>query len=138
MKDFVTAAKDHASEEFGFDVPFRVDKGGPKEREMVAHKPSDGQITVFIAMAGDDLAANSEVVAQSINFLYSLLEQEDRRYLRKRLLDMEDEFGAEEIANILSYILEEWSGKASGSRTDSPRSRPSTGPRSTARQRRTA
>lgn len=142
MKDFVTAAKaqlaDDDEQSFGFDVPFTVDKGTDKEREMVAVKPSDGQVTIFLAMAGDDLAANTEVMSQSISFLYSLLTPEDKRYLKRRLLDVNDDFGAVEVAEILSYILEEWSGKDSGSRTDSRRSRRPAGTRSTAKQRQSA
>lgn len=149
MQEFITAAKALASDgddedSFGFDVEFaivdeRLKKDDPGHRRvMVAKKPSDGQLTVFMALAGDDLAANSEVLSTSINFLYSLLAKDDRRYFRRRLLDMDDPFGAEDVAEILYFILGEWTGKATGSPTDSPRSQRPSGQRSTTRQRKTA
>lgn len=149
MKEFITAAKDLEAngddeESFGFDVEFavvdeRLKKDDPGyRRTMVARKPSDGQLMIFMALAGDDLAANSKVVSVTIDFLYSLLDREDQRYFQRRLMDRDDKFGADEVAEITYYLLEEWSGNPTGSRAGSPRSPRPSGKRSTTAQRRTA
>lgn len=135
MMEFVTAVKDHAADEVGFDIPITLDKGTENEWKMTVYKPSEGQLTAFTALAGDDLASNAQVVARSINFLNSLLDPEDQRYLARRLLDRHDEFGGEDVANILTKILEEWGGKGGGSHTASQRSRRPSGKATTARQR---
>lgn len=137
MKEFQTAVKAQVAEDedFGFDVDFEVDKGTDKERKIVAHKPSDGQMTVLMAFVGDDLRSNAESVSAALTFFNSVLEIEDARYIRRRLLDMHDPFGADEVIAILTYLMEEWSGKSGTSQPASRGSRRQNGRSSTARQR---
>jgi hypothetical protein len=148
MKEFLTAARDAEArdeqDDFGFDVEFAVvddrkEKDDPQRRRvMTAYKPSRGQVLALQALAGDDLRANTEVISFGIRFLNSLLESEDRRYISRRLMDMKDPFGEEEIAEILEYIIGEWTGKAGGSQPASRASRRTSGRSSTASRSRTA
>lgn len=107
MKEFITAARRLEDEdvEVGHDVPFSVDG-----REIVAHAPTSSQFTLFMAAAVVGVS-DADAIATSINFLFELLEPEDQRYLKRRLLVRNDDFGAEEIAEILSFLIEEWSGE---------------------------
>lgn len=125
MKDFVTAVTADKTEPIGPDITFTVDG-----YELVARAPGPGQMTLLLAAVGDTIT-DQQSVADSINWLFSLLEGEDRRHLKVRLLDNEDPFGAEEVAAILQYLIEEWSGKDSDKRSDSRSSRSRTGARST-------
>jgi hypothetical protein len=70
-----------------------------------------------------------------MNFFNSVLSVEDARYIRRRLLDMNDDFAADELIAILQWIMEEWSGKSGTSQGDSRASRRANGQRSTGRQR---
>lgn len=140
MKEFQTAVKAAVAEEedFGFDLEFIIDKGVEgRERKIVAHKPSDGQMTVLMAFVGDDLRSNAESVSAALTFFNSVLEIEDARYIRRRLLNMNDPFGANEVIDILTYLMEEWSGKSGTSQGGSRASRRQNGRSSTARQRTT-
>jgi len=135
MKEFVTAVERDDDPQLADDVTFMV-RGIPDlvdDREVTAHSPTSGQLTLFMAVAGDTIDT-PEAMATSINFLFSLLDPSDYSYLKRRLLKRDDPFGAKEIADILIYLIEEWSARPTQSPSDSPTSRSRGGRSSTARR----
>jgi hypothetical protein len=133
IKEFNTAAKRVDADddaEIMADVEFMVDK-----RKIVAHGPTSSQMTLFMS-AATGYGSDADAIATSINFLWELMEDEDARYLKRRLLKADDKFGADDIANILTYLIEEWSGgRPTKPSSGSANSRSRSGSGSTARQR---
>jgi hypothetical protein len=113
LKEFVSAA-DEATREANEDeeYPFWLDRGTDKERQLVAFRPGDGQIAVLMA----DTARHTDVrtkVSGAIDFFQSCFDDDDAAYLRNRLLDRNDDFGMPTVQDIITSLLEEWSGRPS-------------------------
>jgi hypothetical protein len=131
LKSFTTAAR--SSEERALDgLPVEVDIDG---RNISFLPPSDGQFA--IALAGtSDLNTTTEQAATQINFFFSLIErEEDGKHLRRRLFARDDDFGIEMIADIITYLMEEWSARPTKQPSDFLPSQSSAGTRSTAARR---
>lgn len=129
MKAFTTAAKaaNHERElPIGPPVEFEYD-----DRKCTANAPTGPQLAVFLA-AFSDTAEAQVSVTDTINFFHGRFAREDASYFKKRLLDPNDAFEFEEIVEIITYLLEEWSGRPTGSPSASAPSRTATGRRSTA------
>lgn len=133
MKEFITAKKRADADgdaEVMPDVEFTVDK-----HSIVAHGPTSSQLTLFMA-AATGYGSDQDAIATSINFLWELMEPEDQRYLKRRLLVAADPFGAEDIADILTFLIQEWSSeRPTKSSSGSVNSRSRSGSGSTAKQR---
>lgn len=129
MKAFTTAAKAAIHEKelpIGPDVEFEFDG-----RKCIAVAPTGPQLAVFLA-AFSDTAEAQVSVTDSINFFHGRFRREDASYFKKRLLDPNDAFEFDEVVEILTFLLEEWSGRPTGSPSDSAPSRTVTGSNSTA------
>lgn len=129
MKEFVTAVQAEDDADIFPDVEFKVDG-----EALTAYGPTSGQYALMIAAMGD-MVSTPQYIATSINFLFSLLDTEDRQYIQQKLFDREDPFGAREIADILVFLVEEWSGRPTKSPSDSATSRSNGGRKSTATKR---
>lgn len=100
------------------------------DREVTLHSPGSGSLAYLamsIAGAGNDLVQ----LGQVINFIMSIFEDEDARYVRGLLLDKNSGFDAEDIMDLAIYIVEEWSSRPTNPSTGSSRSPRSTGARTT-------
>lgn len=129
MREFATAAQrvvDENSDERDTMIEFKVG-----DRICYADKtPGDGQLAVLMATTTKH-SGIEEQVAGTINFLFSVLDEESHTYLVSRLLDRKDPFGMENVTEILGYLMEEWSGRPTVSSPGSTASPRSDGPRST-------
>lgn len=125
MKEFITAAV-ATDEERAEDIEIRVDG-----RDILVEGPGSGQLSLLMAALGDT-STEPFAVATMINFLFSMIGPSDARYLKSKLFDRDDPFGAKEISDILIYLVEEWSGRPTESRDASTTSRGRTGRTSTA------
>ena len=100
------------------------------DREITIHSPGSGSLAYLamsIAGAGNDLVQ----LGQVINFIMSIFEDDDARYVRGLLLDKESGFDAEDIMDLAIYIVEEWSSRPTKPSTGSSPSRQATGARTT-------
>lgn len=135
MKEFVTAAK-AAGRDVQDDVTVKVD-----DREVTFRAPSQEQMAILIASVsatGNDIQG----IAEIINVFFDLVENTDEdspqsRWMRHRLFDRDDEFGVDELTDILLYLIEEWTGRPTKQPSDYLPSRKSGGRKSTATQRAT-
>lgn len=123
MREFVTAVKAATDPEQG--EQFTID-GHP----VKCFRPTDGQIAIYMAETGRHASVNDRTAAV-INLFMSLFNEEDQSYLAHRLLDRDDPFGTEQIAEILNAMLEDWSGRPIQPSTGSTRSRTPGGRKST-------
>lgn len=106
MKEFTTAvraAEEREHEDYAY--PFVVDG-----RELVAYRPTDGQSAILMAAAGR-FTSLTDKIAGAIDFFVSVMDEESRDYLVGRLLDRDDDFGMEEVEEILEWLTEEWTGR---------------------------
>ena len=100
------------------------------DREVTIHSPGSGSLAYLamsIAGAGNDLVQ----LGQVINFMMSIFEDEDARYIRGLLLDRKSGFDAEDIMDMAIYIVEEWSSRPTNPSTGSSASPRTTGARTT-------
>lgn len=121
--------------------PFTVveigeDEDGNEVRRKVecrALQPEEGQLLVFMA---DGMGRNSglpEKTAAMVNFLVDNLDEESKAYIVGRLMDRSDPFGAEQIKDIVFWLIEEWGGRPTKQPSDFAPSRKTGGQSSTRR-----
>lgn len=135
MKEFVTAARAVAASgegAVGEELHAKVDG-----REITFNPPTEGQMAVLLA-ASAGLMGDAEAAANIINFFFSLVSEEDSRYLRQKLFHTDDPFGMDEITQITMWMIEEWSARPTKSPSDYMPSQHPGGPKSTPRRRPTA
>jgi hypothetical protein len=120
VKEFSTAV--NAALEPQELVPFMVDGV-----ELHAYYPTEGQIAVATA-AMTAYSKDYEKVAAIINFFVGVLDEKSHQHLVGRLLDRNDTFGADEVNNIMEWLIEEWTARPTQSPSGSTAS-PSNGGR---------
>ena len=116
MKSFSTAATATAHEKdlpIGPDAQFEY--GG---REVTAHSPTAPQLALFLAAFGDTADMGSRVV-DTLNFFNSRFSREDAAYFKRRLNDPDDPYDFAKMSEILSWLIEEWSGRPTISPSES-------------------
>lgn len=127
MKEFTTAANAVAEQKQpSKGLEFMVDG-----ETLIAHKPREGQVAVLMATVGRH-ATEQDMVAGIINFFASTLDKNSYGYIERRLLDYDDEFGIEQVQDILEWLIEEWTGRPTKLPSGSTPSPESTGHESTA------
>jgi hypothetical protein len=70
-------------------------------------------------------------IAGAINFFNSTLDDDSSEHLVSRLLDRRDNFGIEEVQDIVEWMIEEWTGHPTVQSSASTPSRPTGGKTST-------
>lgn len=133
MKEFTTAVANRPSKDTGEDavthpVTVKID-----DREVTFRGATSSELFMLMA-AISDTGTLSESIATSINVLYQLMEEDDRRWLKRRLFDPTDPMGPDDIAEYIGYLIEEWSARPTESPGDSSSSPSRTGQNSTARR----
>lgn len=135
IKEFVTSAEHAADSDEALltkDIAVTVDG-----REVLFFAPTEGQLALFMAGASDSTSQMSSI-ASTINFFFSLLDEENIRYFKVRLFDRNDKFGAVDVVKLVEYLVGEWSARPTKQPSDFMPSQSPTGQRSTARRHRTA
>lgn len=106
MREFVTAVKEVVEEEGQVgDLEFKVDG-----REITAHRPKDGQIAMLMVSMGRHRSEMESTVGV-IDFFVEVLDEESHAYIVDKLLDRTDEFGLEEVSEIMQWMIEEWTAR---------------------------
>lgn len=131
VKQFTTAARKRAIpvEWIEFEIVEAPEAEGDVARVITCKavaEPSDGQIAFLMARQTQHVRTQEKVGAL-LNFFDSVLEDETQSYISDRLLDPEDEFGVDEIQDILGFLMEEWSARPTKSSTASIPPPPPTG-----------
>jgi hypothetical protein len=125
MREFVTAVEAQDEELAEKGTPFMVDGV-----ECRCFRPKDGQVAVLMAQTGRH-ASDEQKVAAIINFFVGVLDDHSYQYLVDRLLDGRDNFGLVQVEQIMSWMIEEWSGHPIQRPSVSTGSRRPGGPNST-------
>lgn len=124
VKSFEVAAKAKPDDE---GIPFDVEGF-----DMVAYQPDEAQFAMLMAFVGRG-SSDADRVAGLINFLIAILDPKGADYLQRRLLDRKDDYGIEDVENLMEWLTEEWSGNPTQGRSASTPSPSTTGSSSTAR-----
>lgn len=111
IKKFQTALTDEARREanegkevIGESITFQID-----EDKYTASPPSTTAISILTAIfqSGND----GEVIATVLNLFFPLIENQDEsRRLRRRLFDPQDPLDIVTLTEVISDLLEEWTG----------------------------
>jgi len=115
MREFTTAAK-VAQRDGGAglpDVPFTLDGV-----TMTCRAPKEAQLAYLLAAASSNRSAEDQVAAV-LDFFEQVLDPASVRAFRRRLLDSADAFDFSQAMEIFEYVCEEWSGRPTGSGSDS-------------------
>ena len=133
-KSFTTAVKERVETAEGEVeeglLSFDLD-GEPLE----AHEPEPSQLALLMHAAAR-YTSTREAVAGFLDFFFNVMDDRHAQHIRARLLDRKDDFGLDEVEEIVAWMVEEWTGVPFKRPSDSSSSRKSTGPRSTSRSRR--
>lgn len=105
------------------------------DREITFDHPGPGQLA-YLSMVAASADSDLEAGAGLLNFLVSMMSNEDARYLKKVILDMDSGFDIEDVVEVMEYLLEEWSARPTKPASDSSGSQVPTGRPSTAASRR--
>lgn len=135
-REFEDAVTNAAQNEEGSDIPdpIDVDIDG---RIVTLEFPGSGQLA-YMAMASAGDRGNLQTAGMVINFLVSLMEDDDARYLRSLLLTKGGTFGLEELLETFDDMMEQWGSRPTEPSSASASSRPSGGRSGTAGSRRAA
>jgi hypothetical protein len=125
-KSFSVAAR-RANDQEAETMPFNVDG---TDQELYIRTPKEGQIALVMSVMGG-YAEGSDQVATVINVFMNMLTEESAGIIRRRLLDMDDEFDLENVMDILSWAVEEAAARPTKSSPASTSSRPTSGTGST-------
>lgn len=81
------------------------------ERTISIHFPGTGQAT-YLAMAVADIDPEDIIsIGRLINFVASMIDEDDRGYFRSCLLDTKVDFEAEHVMELAEYVVEQWSNR---------------------------
>jgi len=112
MKEFAKAVQE-VTEEVEGPLEFKVE-GHPEV--LKAYKPSDGQLAMLMASTGRHTTQHTQV-AGIIDFFVSLLDQPSQFLVSDWLLDRTDSFGIAEVNDIMTWFVEEWTGRPTSLRS---------------------
>jgi hypothetical protein len=124
LKSFEVAAKAKQADE---GTPFDIEG-----HKMLAYQPDEAQFAMLMAFVGRG-SSDADRVAGLINFLIAILDPKGADYLQRRLLDRDDDYGIEDVENLMEWLTEEWSGNPTRGQSASTPSPSTTGSSSTGR-----
>jgi hypothetical protein len=116
MREFTTALsapRDVDEDVITSPATFVIDR-----REITFRGATSAEVFTLMA-AVSDTSTLAESVSTAINVLYELMEDDDRRWLRRRLFDRTDPMGPENIAEYVQALVEEWSARPTEDVSDS-------------------
>ena len=126
MREFSTAAAavETDGDTFGKDVTIKIDG-----REVRFLPATEGQLAMVLST---DAMPVMQKISVAVNFFFGLIRDgRDVDYFKSRLFDRKDPFGAEAISEIVSALIEEWTGNPTQASSDSTESQDDTGESST-------
>lgn len=130
VKSFTTSGKSVEANQTPIGEPVEIELD---DRKITFIPPTTGQWAVTMAGSSDP-ESPAEMIATQINFFFSMLDDEDVSYFRHRLFDREDPFDVDNIAEIIEYLMEEWTARPTKQPSDYLPSQSNGGKKSTARR----
>lgn len=128
MREFNTAVKEKQDKAEGVDgIKFKVDG-----RVMLARQPLPSQVAYLMGITSRQRSEQDQMGGM-MNFVDSILGDDDSQHLLNKLLDPEDDFDTDDMMAIVRFLLEEWSARPTQPVSGSTGSQPTTGPESTLR-----
>lgn len=124
MREFTSGTR-RSAEPKQPDIEFTLDG-----ETYIARMPKPA-VFAYLTAASARGATTADQIKAVLDFIEAVLEPDSRARFRSRLLDPEDELELEDGIDLLRYLQEEWSGRPTGSSTDSSDGRATTGPSST-------
>lgn len=114
-----------------------VDEEGEVVKSTTFHStmPSDENLFLLAAMAGDEDASAAEEAAGIMSLFKQSLPEAEYKELRSRLRDPEDDVTLEVLQEVIPWLMEEWTAFPTQPASASSASPASTGARSTGRVR---
>lgn len=111
-KSFITEVKERVEAPEG-ELPegaleFEVDGF-----DCTAYQPTPEMFALLMLATGRHTSFN-EAVAGFLDWFNACLDRESAQHLAQRMLDREDDFGLEEVQNIVEWWIEEWTGRPFG------------------------
>jgi hypothetical protein len=129
MKSFSTAAKAASHDkEAPIQPPITFEHDG---RTVTASAPTGPQFALFLSAFGET-APETNRIFDSLNFFAERFNRDDSSYFKRRINDPDDPFDMEALSEILTWLIEEWSGRPTTSPSDSSSLPTATGNDSTA------
>ncbi|MDG4796956.1 hypothetical protein [Micromonospora sp. WMMD1082] len=114
MREFTTSAKTATDSGRKLpDVKFKLDTV-----EMTCRAPKDAQLAYLIAAASQS-RTEADQVAAVLDFFEQTLDPASLAVFRRRLLNTTDSFDFPDAMAIFEHVCEEWSGRPTGSGSDS-------------------
>ena len=130
IKEFEFGARESESEdEIEAPITFKVDG-----EEWKAYQPTSGQVAIWFSVS-TDRASSQERIAGIIDFFLGVLDDVGRHSASRKLMDREDDFEIEQLMEIMSWLMEQWSARPTESSSASTPSRRTGGRKSTASSR---
>lgn len=108
VKTFTTTARKADNE--AQVVTFNLDG-----TEFTATRPDATQFVLLSAYGSEDFGAS---VREMGHFIDGCLPRNQRGIIARRLRDVDDPFGIEDLTAIFRFLLEEFTGRPTGSSTD--------------------
>jgi hypothetical protein len=124
MKEFVTAIEQQHPDDEDVPLLFKID-----DHECKAYMPTDGQIAMTMASLGRHTSDMTKM-AGVIDFFVAVLDEDSHNYVVNRLMDREDPLRLEKVEEVITWLMEEWSGRPTRLPSVSTRSQPSGGQKS--------
>lgn len=112
VKEFARAVKE-AEEETEAPLEFKIE-GHPET--LRCYKPTDGQLAMLMMATGRHTTVHTQV-AGIIDFFVSLLDEESQTLTTDWLLDRNDPFGIEQVNEIMTWMVEEWTARPTSLRS---------------------
>lgn len=127
-KDFAVAAQTASQRDADEEViEFTIGGEGP----YYSYIPDETQVAIYMAAFGDG-TADIDLMAETMNFLKEVFEEETFYALKKRLMKRGDPVKLKTLMGVLEWLIEETSARPTKPSSDSMPSQRSTGARSTA------
>lgn len=132
--------EDSVGEDFPFVVPEhptqrQIDNDeDPGTRELILYAPSHSMLMLTVTLLNSE--SNAKTITETIDLFMHLLDEDDAKYVKARMYDRTDPFGAGAIAKALAAAVEGWGGaRPTRPSRSGTKSQQSAGSRSTAKRR---
>lgn len=146
IKQFVVGAREQIDDSYDMPIPLIIIKNGWElddegkrgskqvevdRLETTARKPKEA-IWMMMMASLSERAGTNEALAAAIDFVRKSLPDDDAMWLVMRLWDNDDNYGLDDIQEIVEYLMEEWTANPTESPSASTSTPSRTGKRSTA------
>jgi hypothetical protein len=135
MKRFGNAAKAAAKRQRGAGEMAPI-KAGILDRDIEFQFPGSGAVA-YLSMIAASADTDLEAGAGLLNFLISMVDEDDQRYIQRVILNPRSGFDLDDVPEVIEYLIEQWGAeRPTTPASDSSASQASTGTRSTGATRR--